>query len=219
MEWQSIEGYVPLGRLEDFLVGNKTLVDSWRLKKTLNTLLDLSCKLSDGVIEAAGIEQETGELIEIHASAWRIYQHAESFLDNLYLIEEIRAGRRIMILGSKEGIIICYPIIALRSLALAFGAENPPPAPSVQPRDWITASAIALRDDQTLNLGTALPPRDAAATWMRGYARAMQDAGLRPKRDQTLRLCQVEAGCTYRQALAAWNSLPADWKNHTRTPT
>lgn len=56
-----------------------------------------------------------------------------------------------------------------------------------------------------------------ATAWMRGYAQAYREAGNKPKRDTTVKLCQDDLDVTYRIALAGWNALPDDWKNPPRT--
>jgi hypothetical protein len=62
----------------------------------------------------------------------------------------------------------------------------------------------------------ATPNAGAAMTWMRGYALGCNQSGRKPKRDDTLKLCQAEIGASYREARAAWDGLPAEMKNPPR---
>jgi hypothetical protein len=62
----------------------------------------------------------------------------------------------------------------------------------------------------------ATPNAGAAMPWMRGYALGCNQSGRKPKRDDTLKLCQAEIGASYREARAAWDALPAEMKNPPR---
>ena len=53
--------------------------------------------------------------------------------------------------------------------------------------------------------------------WMRAYVRGWNDAGKKPKREETLKLCQRDMKTTYRRAKAAWEAVPSELKNPPRT--
>jgi hypothetical protein len=75
----------------------------------------------------------------------------------------------------------------------------------------------APRAGLTNNGGKGSPSlSDSVTCWMRAYVMGCNDAGKKPKRDGTLKQCQDETGTTYRLARAAWDALPAEWKNPPR---
>lgn len=59
---------------------------------------------------------------------------------------------------------------------------------------------------------------DSAMAWMKGYAIAYHENKRKPKREDTIKLCCKEIRVQYRIAETAWEALPAEWKNHPRTP-
>jgi hypothetical protein len=66
--------------------------------------------------------------------------------------------------------------------------------------------------------GQIHPPTDPVLVWLLDYVRSeMAKLGAPPKREETLKACQKGKGCTYRQARAAWDSLPAELKRRPRS--
>jgi hypothetical protein len=62
------------------------------------------------------------------------------------------------------------------------------------------------------------PPNDPVLVWLLEFVRSeLAQRGAPPKREETLRACQKGRGCTYRQARAAWDALPAEMKRKPRS--
>lgn len=67
-------------------------------------------------------------------------------------------------------------------------------------------------------LEAAPSANDPAFDWLLDYVRSERARlGVPPKRDDTLTACRVAIHCSYREALAAWNALPADAKRKPRS--
>jgi hypothetical protein len=176
--------------------------------------------LPSGKVRVAGFDLESNVLLQIPTFSWLYSKGFNGPSDyNDRLIADLLLGHSMAIPSLNDGFIICRPVIELRSLAAALDASKLPPEPAMMPIEWEAASATSVRTDSHLPISTSEPLSNAAAAaghWMEGYALAMKNMGIKPKRDDTLRLCQQRTRCTSRQAKVAWNALPADWKGHPR---
>jgi hypothetical protein len=89
----------------------------------------------------------------------------------------------------------------------------------VQVRWGDVVSQLGSLAPQSGQQGQARAPNDdeRACFWMRAYVMGWHDAGRKPKREETLKLCMAEAHVTYRQAESAWEGgVPVEWKNPPR---
>lgn len=55
-----------------------------------------------------------------------------------------------------------------------------------------------------------------ALAWVKGLACGASHGAMKPKRDPALHDCMAATKCTYREALAAWNACPGEWRNPPR---
>lgn len=171
-----------------------------------SVLLQLSQLLTAGRLRSAGIVIETGEIVHLNSADWRrpIISNGQRTAP----VVAACAGAVLSINRPGRPPFSILPILSLYDLAIAFGAEAPPPAPD-EDIDDVEAGAV---DDGQVDVSVR------ARCWMDGYAHGHIDGtGAKPKRESSIKLCQEHVGCTYRVATAAWDVLPGSLKGHPRT--
>jgi hypothetical protein len=108
------------------------------------------------------------------------------------------------------------------SLADCFRAPTgSPPANKAEHAVRLAIKPVTALDEAEAKLVQASRITDGytrACHWIRDHAQTLVQKGSKPKRDPTLQECMAAARCGYREARAAWDALPAEYKNLPRAP-
>lgn len=177
----------------------------WILSGTLPRALGPD--LESGIIRAAGVGIKSDKLVWVPAESWR---HRTLFEGtSISMTEVAMLGRPVLVRLEDKSFESVRPFIAEADFCRWCSEEplegllDPPLTP-----DGLNVTVS----------GTPLSAEARSTLWMRAYALGMNHAGGKPKRDETLKLCRTEVNVKWRQAAAAWEALPAEWRNANRRP-
>jgi hypothetical protein len=154
-----------------------------------------------GLLPALGMNKRTGTIIHLAPSAWR--KIIGGFPQSPWVLRS-----EVTIEGDGDSYL---PLLAQPDLARALQANTIPPDPAELPPGWTAAVPILV----------AASPENSAETlalWMRGYAEGFKANGKILKREEAIHAAMESQHCRYRQAQAAFASLPyPELRNVPRT--
>lgn len=103
----------------------------------------IGARLAGGTTRAAGIDEYDGRLVWVPPEAWRLLVPDGLYGDRIPAARAAFLGLSILVpdrIGMKQP---CFPVLSKRELATAFGAQQPPAPPELQPKDFEPQTAAA----------------------------------------------------------------------------
>lgn len=163
---------------------------------------DLGPRLASGDIQAAAILSSDGALVWVPAAAWRLMDWQGESLSSA--IERAFLGWEINIPFPTGTFERGRPIISGRALAEAFGAENPPMPPVLEPCD---ISTVMSRPDRAAPPATSKIETEQS-TAHQDQSGSFSDGPSGVPTDETMDAAQVLSWIAVRRAipLAEWGS-------------